>query len=158
MQDLTGFKFELKSDPGSMLIRTVAEKGEQDSEIVFGVDEKRAPRFVVKDADQVLGVWHDSGEPAFALKSVQGYRSVYLGSAPAPTAVLRRLAQNAGARLWSSEPDLVMACRDVAAVVATTPGQRTLALPEPLHHVRSAVTDRNFSYNAEYGQVDLFVR
>ncbi|MBN1543531.1 hypothetical protein JW992_15425 [candidate division KSB1 bacterium] len=158
MQDLTGFEFEIKSNPGSMLIRTVAEEGERDSEIVFGVDEKRAPRFVVKDADQVLGVWHDSGEPAFAEKSVEGYRSVYLGSAPAPTAVLRRLAQNAGARLWSSEPDLVMACRDIAAVVATTPGQRTLALPEPLHHVRSAVTDRGFTYNAEYGQVDLFVR
>ncbi|HOX86798.1 MAG TPA: hypothetical protein PKW76_14850 [bacterium] len=159
MQALTGFHFQVLDEPGSMLIQTTITASDWKGQMVFGVDEQRWPRFAVQDNDaDIWGVWQDNGLAAFACKTVQGYHSVYLGSAPLPAHVLRWLAVRSGAQLWSSEPDLVMASRDVVATVAESPGRRTISLPYDLYHVRSTATDREFTFAAEYGQVDLFVR
>lgn len=117
MAKLTGLTFEEIAD-GELLIN--ARVG--DFAQAFGVKstEVYGPRFAVKDADaEVLGAWRDTGETAFARKEMDGWTSVYVGTAPLTAEWLRRLATEAGAALWTDRPAIVNATRGAAQIVAT---------------------------------------
>ena len=111
----------------------------------------------------MLGRWTGNpgdagrGRVAFARKQVDGWTSVYVGTAPLTAELLRRLAADAGASLWSTRPDVVNATRGAAVVVATEPGRRTLHLPRPMRPVdtRTAPQTR-FELDLELGEVRLF--
>lgn len=154
MEKLTGFRFNILNTPGPMLIRSnVAGR-----ELVFGVKKEEHPRFVVEDNDATaLGVWNDTQEIAFARKSYQGWRSVYVGAAPLPVEILRWLAQQAGADLWSTQPDIVIAAEDVAMIVATSKGERTLTLHKSLVDVDNDERQRVHRLSMEIGDVRFFV-
>ncbi|MCK5573144.1 MAG: hypothetical protein KAJ12_10305 [Bacteroidetes bacterium] len=153
MESLTGFRFEILDSPGSMLIRSEIDA----LKVQFGVKRSKRPRFAVTDEEsRPLGYWTDTGEVAFAIKEYEGYTSVYVGSAPLPQQLLRWLAGKAGADLWSSEPDIVRATRDAAALVATSDGGRTLTLPEPMAPVDGGPAQREHLLDLETGEVRIF--
>jgi hypothetical protein len=153
MESLTGFRFEILDAPGSMLIRSEVDA----LKLQFGVDRSKRPRFAVTDDEaQPLGYWADTGEVAFATKEHDGYTSVYVGSAPLPQQLLRWLARQAGADLWSSEPDIIWATRDAAAIVATSDGVRTLTLPKPMALVDGGPAQRKHELDLETGEVRIF--
>jgi hypothetical protein len=74
-----------------------------------------------------------------------------------PPELLRWLAREAGARLWSSEPDLVVATRDLAMLVATAAGKRTLTLPKPLALVGREGARAAYEFDLEMGEVRVLV-
>jgi hypothetical protein len=132
MERLSGFRFQRMDEEGPMMIRSEIHDAGMDIEKEFGVRKKHFPRFAVRDSDaQVLGRWVDNEEVAFAEKEHNGFRSVYLGTAPLPVNILRWLAKTAGVPLWSSRPDIISATEDVTCIVATSTGDRVLILPKP---------------------------
>ena len=156
MEKLTGFRFDILGKPGPMMIHSTRDDMRYMN---FGSGSIRYPRFVVKDAGaSVLGRWIDVNEPAFAVKEMDGWRSVYAGTVPLPVEILRRLADSAGARLWSSKADIVRAREDAAMITATSNGLRSLWLHKPMTHVRTGKTSQTHDMDLEFGQVEIFIK
>jgi len=157
MERLTGFKFNLLEKPGTMLINCSTIKDAQSQPVSFGVNEKRNPRFAVTNQDaEVLGMWADGQGVAFARKKMDGWQSIYVGTAPLPVEVLRHLATAAGVRLWSSEPDNVMATKNLALVVASSAGPRTISLPHPMAPLEGGEQKNSHEITAAPGDVTIF--
>jgi len=138
---------------GLMLIDSnVAEQ-----EPVFGIDQRESPRLVVvDDRAEILGTWSGTRDPAFARTSSNGMTSVFVGCAPIPIETVRRLCLDAGVRLWSTRPDVVVASRDWAMVVATSEGDRTVQLHRPLRSLDDGSVVAEFGMYARRGEVRLF--
>jgi hypothetical protein len=156
MEMLTGFRFGIIDKPGPMMIHSTSDEMRY---LNFGSGSIRYPRFFVKDVGaSVLGRWVDVNAAAFAVKDVDGWRSVYAGTAPLPVEILRRLADSAGTRLWSSKADVVRAREDSAMITATSSGSRRLRLHKPMTHVNSGRTSQTHDMDLEFGQVEIFIR
>jgi hypothetical protein len=155
MQYLTGFRYEILQEPGPMMIRT--EMDDTGIPRKFGVNTEKYPRFAVKDDADVLGRWVDNDRAAFTVKEMDGWRSVYLGTAPLPVEILRWLSQEAGVALWSDQPDIVYATRDAAMIVATFDGKRTLSLPKTMAFAQGGAAQKKHELEMEFGQVELFL-
>ena len=88
------------------------------------------PAFVVDDPDAiVLGVYRETGQPAFAMKEQDGCTTVYFGSTALTIRVLRALARRAGVFLYTREDATVYACESYVGVHAAQDGPLTLHLP-----------------------------
>ncbi len=143
MSRLTGLSLKILNGDAPMLIASGTMR--------FGLPGMHFPRFAVQEPSvEVLGTWTDGAGVAFARKRMDGYTSVYVGTAPIPAEILRRLAIDAGVTMWSSALDIVYACTDAVSVTASTAGERDIRLPRPmrrwqadrarrqLHHLRLA--------------------
>lgn len=158
MEQLTGFQFEILTEPGLMLIQTAENARALPADFTFGIRSQHWPRFAVTDADvQIWGQWADTGQTALAGKAHDGYFSVYTGTAPLPNAILRRLAQRANTPLWSSEPDIIRATEDAVMIVATSSGKRRLTLPKSMTPVEGGPGQTTFDLVMEKGEVKVFV-
>jgi hypothetical protein len=156
MERLTGFHFEILSEPGPMQIRV--ESAGKGPTTIFGTQKAQKPRFVVRDTGvEVLGRWVDSGRPAFARKAEKGWTSVYVGAAPLTVDVLRILAQDASVSLWSDKADIVYATRDAVTVIATVGGERTLTFPRAMRPVDGGVPGMIHRVTMDFGEVRLFI-
>jgi hypothetical protein len=156
MRALSGFDIEMEKKPGSFLIN-VAPNLRDSVEHRFGVNTERTPRFSITDgAAEVLGRWHDSDAPAFARKEMDGWTSIYVGAAPIPVRLLRHIVRRSGARLWSSEPDQIVATEDIAMLTASTAGHRTVALPKPMVSLETGATASRFHTTLDEGEVRFF--
>lgn len=160
MEGLTGFRFKVLAEPGPMTIRVLDERL-RTGVGAFGVRTSYSPRFaILKDDVGVLplGLWADRDEVAMGLREIDGWTSVYAGSGPLPAELLRRLAESAGARLWSSRPDVVRATKDAAMIIATSPGERTLRLAEPLAPAFGGAASVEHRLAMDFGDVLAFFR
>jgi hypothetical protein len=156
MSRLTGFRFRELLKPGPMLIKTSAD----GLPGMFGIKSPRHyhPRFSVLDADcTVFGEWSDSSGTAFARKEMDGWTSVYTGTAPLPAEWLRKLASDAGVRLWSSRPDIVNAARDTAMVAACSDGERVITFPKEMVPEDGGRASREFRLRMSFGDTGLFI-
>ncbi len=158
MQRLTGFAFREQAS-GPMMINSKIKNNNQQSEHPFGLWRQAWPRFSVTDEDaEILGRWMDNDSPAFARKEMDGWTSVYVGTAPLPVEILRWLAQQTEVSLWSSKADNVRAIQDAAMIVASSPsGERTLSLPKPMRPIEGGAYSNKHRLNMEFGEVRLFV-
>ncbi len=160
MERLTGFRYRVNDVPGPLLI-DAAFPGDEVLEQRFGVKSPQhyAPRFIVTGEDaEILGTWADGrNTTAFARKSMDGWTSVYVGTAPLTAQILRRLATDAGATLWSSKADIVNATEGAAMLVATEAGSRTLVVPRPMRAVDGGLAQTRHDLDLEFGDVRLFV-
>lgn len=155
MERVTGFQHRRIDEPGPMMIRTLGQ--EEAIPDRYGVDEENRPRFAVTDPEaEPLGVWPDRDEVAFARKDMDGWTSIYAGTAPLPVVLLRRLAREAELSLWSSKPDVIYGTEDAAMVVATEGGQRTLDFHKPLTPVGAREVQQVHRATMEFGEVRLF--
>lgn len=159
MEKLTGFRFEVRSEPGPMMIRTVAGEESRPDGLSFGVNAEHSPRFAITEgAEDILGHWTDGAGVALAAREYRGFRSVYTGAAPLPVELLRTLAARAGLALWSDRPDIVYAGRDAAMVVATAPGVRNLHWPRAMEAVEGGPASPSHRLDLKNGEVRLFTR
>jgi len=156
MEALTGFRFSRLDRPGPMMVRASLPAARAITEISFGVREARHPRFVLEDGEGV-GVWTDCGRTACGVKAIDGWRSVYMGTAPLPIEVLRWLTNLAGARLWSTRPDIVVAAQDAALLVCGMEGKRTVNLHKPLAAWGEGEPRGSFTLDTAAGDVTLFL-
>ncbi|MFP4385264.1 MAG: hypothetical protein ACLFSE_14565 [Spirochaetia bacterium] len=155
MSRLTGFRFRELLKPGPMLIKTDTD----GLPGMFGIKSPRHyhPRFSVLDTDcTIFGEWSDSAGTAFARKQMDGWTSVYAGTAPLPAEWLRKLAAEAGVKLWSSRPDIVNATRDTAMVVACSDGERNITFPNGMVPAEGGQASREFRLRMSFGDVGLF--
>jgi len=160
MEELTGFSFKRIEEPGPMMIQcNVSEPGLKFFR-QFGVRREHFPRFAVNDKGpsvRAFGRWVDRDDIAFAWQEYEGFKSVYVGTGPVPVEILRWLAIRAGARLWSSKPDIIRATRDAATIVASDNGERLLQFPRPLAPVEGGHAAKDYRINLEFGDVRVFV-
>ncbi len=157
MENLTGFDFTVNRQPGPMLMKMTANQASLPSNLRFGVDTHHWPRFSIADKTaEEYGVWDDMAETAFAAREYSGYHSVYTGTAPLPIPVLRWLANKAGARLWSSESDIVRATEDAAMLVATTSARRSFNLHKPMSAIGDDTARSRHVLDLKKGEVRLF--
>jgi len=160
MEGLTGFAFRVLKEPGPMTIRLLSPNA-MGGVRSFGVAKSYFPRFAVRAESpgvEPLGLWADSDNTALASRTADGWTSVYAGAGPLPAEVLRVLASRAGARLWSSKPDVVRATMDAAMITATSPGERTLRFPDPFAPAFGGEAAAEHRLTMEFGDVLAFVR
>lgn len=157
MEKLTGFKFNVVTEPGEMMIATEIDK--LNDQIVFGVKEKRIPRFeIVSGADEIWGSWTDLKSPAFGMRQAEGWKSVYVGAAPLPIILLRFMAEVAGVKLWSDRADIIRGTRDLALIISTENGMMKAALPYPMREIETGISSQRHIFHSKKGDVHLFVK
>ena len=157
MEELTGFKFKILTEPGLMMIRAKIKTSTRPLKLRFGVNASHHPRFAIADKTfENLGLWQDIDEVAFAMKEHDGYRSVYVGTAPLPAPILRWLAKVAEVPLWSSQPDIVRATEDAVQIVATDKGDRKLTLHKPMASIDGGGPSKEHLLKMDFGEVKIF--
>jgi len=158
MELLTGFKFRTETKPGPMTIKANIKDDTLRTTLLFGSKDPQYPRFIIEDDNATpLGYWTDGIGIAFALKPVDGWTSIYVGTAPLPVEILRWLATFASVELWSSSPDIIAASEDAAMLVSTSSGKRTIQLPKTMHAIYSGKSNRIFEIESNEGDVEIFI-
>ncbi len=91
--------------------------------------------FAVPEDGTVLGEYAQTGLPSFVTRDIsveeskQTWTSVFLGETTVNSALIRALAQKAGAHVWSFHDDVIHARPPFLTVHCTGDGMRTIALP-----------------------------
>lgn len=98
----------------------------------FGTEGSVGPVFFVDDSQAtVLGTLRDGGEPAFGLRQHTDWQSVYLSMLNFGPALLRNLAEFAGAHVWSATDDVLYANRSLVCLHTASAGKKRIRLPRP---------------------------
>jgi len=99
--------------------------------ISFGNQERLGPRFYVLDpAAETLGTYSEGGRVGFAVKEMDGWRSVYIGATELPSQILRAVARDAGVHEFTESDDVIYTNASYFAVrCRTTGGYRHFKLP-----------------------------
>jgi hypothetical protein len=121
------------------------------------------PVFFADDAQaETLGTLRGTGGKAgLAVKQMDGWKSVYSAAPLLPASVLRNLAADAGAHVYSERGDLVYANAKFLGLQAMGAGTRTLRLPRvgSLTDLESGETllrdGRELVLEADHGEVRL---
>jgi hypothetical protein len=160
MERLTGFHFTVSDTPGPLTIRIGTHDDGMPEGMSYGIKKHHSPRFTVQEAPGVhpLGHWTDTNGIAFAEIQMDGWRSIYTGTAPLPVEVLRVIARKAGVHLWSSEADVVRSTREAAMVVATKDGERTIEFPQALAPAEGGASAVRHTLTMKYGEVKMFMK
>jgi hypothetical protein len=163
MTDLTGFRFDGWEQPwGQMLhVTNFAHPITRDvpQDLFWGSSAPTGPLFHVEDPEAtVLGqVVYTLGrcKPGFALKEVDGWRSVYLASPDVPAPVLRGIARYAGVHLYSEAGDVLHATPDLLGVHTAAGGTRVFRLPRRAEVVYDLYHDCLLARDADSFRVTL---
>ena len=113
------------------------------------------PVFVVRDADATVAArytWDDL--PGMAVKSLEGWTSVYTATLCLPHEILANIADRAGVHRYSAAGDVVYANDRFLAVHTRAGGVRTIRLRTP-NDVINALTGELIARNAESFDVTL---
>jgi hypothetical protein len=96
--------------------------------------------FAIPENAVVLGEYSSSGLPSFVVRNFnedpdpsKHWKSVFLGEPVVTPALMRALAQLAGAHIWNYQDDVVHVRPPFVTVHCTGSGQRTITLPKNWH-------------------------
>lgn len=133
VSNLTGINLTLGAGARSLLTRVAAAAGGG----AYGLDVPLAPWWFADDAGaETLGVYAADGSAGLVRKRFVDHTTVWSGSPGLPAALWRRLAQDAGAHVFSSAPgDVVEAAGNSLMVLTAAAGARTIALPAAAQRV-----------------------
>lgn len=131
MAEFTGIKLKLSRQPQAL--RVTLQGGHALTEGLggssYGVDRAIDPVCFADDpAAEVLGTL-PGGQPGLVMRKYANWTAVHTAAPMLSTALLRRLAQQAGIHLYLDTPDVVWASRDLLAVCVKEPGRRSIRLP-----------------------------
>jgi hypothetical protein len=120
----------------------------------LAVNTKRtlSPSFAVPEGQAgvvVLGRYAGTGEAAVAMRSAGGGTSVYWGGLQVPASVLRALARLSGTHVYCDTGDVVSAGPGFVSLHATTPGEKTISLPERWPAIIDLITHETLARNAD---------
>jgi len=120
--------------------------------------ESLSPFFYVDDPDAtILGLgWYQFGitKPAFAVKRMERWTSVYSSLPVLPPAVIRNIAREAGVHIYCDSNDFVAANNWLLCVCAASSGTRTIRLPRQAS-VTDAMTGEETARNASAFEVEM---
>jgi hypothetical protein len=89
-----------------------------------------SPVFFADDPQATtLGILTANNKPGYAVKAVDGWRSIYMSAGPAPAAVWREIARYADVSILNEEPDVLYANRSWLALHTGGAGWRRIRLP-----------------------------
>ena len=167
MEELTGFRFRRLEGPRSMRVELKGDspllEGIRGEEI--GPNVKIEPVFFVvpEGGVQILGRYIEGGEPAVAMREVEGFTSVFVGTLRVPARFLFNLAKSAGAHLYADPGDVVYTDGVVLSITASSEGVKTIRLPRP-SKVTDALTEEvviergdTFQLHLRRGETRIFV-
>lgn len=90
------------------------------------------PGFYIDDPQaQVLGTYCEIGLPAYALKEMDGWTSVYCAPQILRAELLASLAEYAGCHLYNKDDDIIYANQNFVTIHAAYKGKHTLYFKEP---------------------------
>lgn len=125
--------------------------------------------FAIPEDALVLGEYSQTGLPSFVVKELDGetpdqkWTSVFLGEPMVNPALIRALAQMAGAHIWNFNDDVVHLRPPFLTVHCANAGNRTIALPSKwqaynLHQKQWVQTDStNLRFMATDGSTHVFL-
>jgi len=168
MAALTGIPLQPLGQPRPPRLRATAAsvlaRISQPGELTFGDAAPLATLFrVTADAPgvEVFGRYEGTQAAALALRRGDGWASVFCGATTISAGVLREIARAAGGHIWLDTGDVVIASRDLVAVHATHPGEKTL-VPPPGAVLREAWTGARHTapipLTLQLGDTRLFLR
>ena len=138
MAEFTGIKLRLSRQPEALKVTLPGGHAltEGLAGSTYGADRPTDPVCFADDpAAEVLGTL-PGGQPGLVMRKYANWTAVHSAAPLLPTALLRRLAQQAGVHLYLDTPDVVWASHDLVAVCVKDAGHRTVHLP-----ARRDVTD-----------------
>ncbi len=92
------------------------------------------PMFYPDDAQAtVLGRFLSNGNPAMALREMEGWTSIYWGAKVVQSSVLRALAKFAGCHVYAESDDCLYANERFVSIHAKESGQRCIRFPRVCH-------------------------
>jgi hypothetical protein len=157
MENLTGFRLEMKGNPWSARMHVT----DFDHEITRGIPQdmfwgttaRLYPLFGIDDpAARILGqVVSAQGrsKPGLGVKELKDWRSVYCATPDIPGAVLRGVARMAGVHLYSEAGDVLYNTRDLLAVHTVGGGERTFRLPRTVQIVQDLYAGKPVARNTD---------
>lgn len=90
------------------------------------------PGFYIDDPEAtILGTYCELGLPAYGIKEMDGWTSVYCAPQILRAELLASLAEYAGCHLYGKDDDIIYACRNFVAVHASYKGKHRIHFPRP---------------------------
>ena len=134
MQALTGMTVVKQDRPGHPQVRFIAEdplsKGLASDAVVGYGRAMVAPMFQVADPEaRVVARLIDDGSPGIAVKTLDGWTSVYSAAMQLPPSVVRNLSRSAGVHVWLETDDALYTDGQFVGVHAATDGEKVIHLP-----------------------------
>jgi hypothetical protein len=97
----------------------------------FGTEMVLEPCWAVDpDGALVFGTYANGQAAAGAKEGPDGLRA-YIGAVRCPAAILRGLARRCGVHIYSEQDDVILTDGKFLSITATSPGAKTVQLPEP---------------------------
>lgn len=136
---------------------------------VVGGSKLEPSYFAIPEGATILGEYSQTGLPSFVVKEFKDgapdthWTSVFLGEPLVNPALIRALAQMAGAHVWNFHEDVVHVRHPFCTVHCKTAGPRTVTLPGKfsaynlLNDEWSAVDSPNVRFNALEGSTHCFL-
>ena len=91
------------------------------------------PGFYIDDESvQVLGTYCEMGLPAYALKEMDGWTSVYCAPQILRSELIASLAEYAGCHLYNTQDDVIYANANFVTIHASFKGEHTIRFPRPV--------------------------
>ena len=137
VSDLVGMKLAVQHLSGQYRLRLVDGTHPYTRGVVpreYPAEDAVAPLFHVADptVTELGRAWHGdilTTKPAFALKKMPNWTSVYCSVPALPPAVIRNMAREAGVHVYTDNDDFMAANNWLLTVCAASDGPRTIYLP-----------------------------
>ena len=131
MADLTGIKLKMTKDPGALQVTLNGQhqmtKGLEG--VSYGVDKETRPVICADDPQATLLGTLPDGKPGLVVREHEGWTAIYSAAPLLPSALMRRIALQAGVHLYVETDDVVWATRDLVGVSVKESGTRIIRLP-----------------------------
>lgn len=159
MEKLTGIKFACDPTPGAMQLEPPVDGtlgAGLDPAQLIGPETQFAPRFVANDPQaQQLARLAGTDKPGLVMKRNNGWTAIYSSSIELPATLLRNLARQAGAHVYTDTGDATYADSRYIGVHAASDGEKTVHLPRDCR-VKDALTGEDLK--VENGTVRFTLR
>ncbi len=167
MHELTGFRFRRLEGRRSMRVRLGGNSplldGLQGREVGPNVKVEPAFSIVPEEGVRILGRYVEGGEPAVAVREVDGFASVFVGTLKVPARFFANVAKSAGVHLYAEPGDVIHTDGVVLSITASSEGTKTIRLPGPSRVVNALSGEvvleggSEFRLPMRFGETRIFV-
>jgi hypothetical protein len=162
VSELVGMKLAVQEMTGQYRLRLVSGTHPYTRGVIpkeYLAEDEIGPLFHVTDpgVTELGRAWHNNiktTKPAFAVKKMPDWTSVYCSVPALPTAVIRNIAREAGAHIYCDNDDFVAANHWLLTVCAASDGPRTIRLPKRATLV-DALSGETTAKDASQFEVDM---
>ena len=115
-----------------------------------------APLFYPNDEQATtLGRFVANNQPAYAVKEIDGWRSVYFGAKALNPTIIRTIARAAGVHIYLDTNDIVYANSRFVAVHATTQTTKRISLPSKAARMTDAYTNETIGVDVDAIEIGM---